>query len=78
MQRTLIQNGVVFTWETKYMHAINIRFKRQAFPYIHNFILIQLMLSENEKQNDTVKTITLKFFNITDQENSLKKAHIFL
>lgn len=47
MQRTLIQNGVVFTWETKYMHAINIRFNRQAFPYIHNFILIQLMLSEN-------------------------------
>lgn len=42
MQRTLIQNGVVFTWVTKYMHVINIRFNRQAFPYIHNFIMIQL------------------------------------
>lgn len=47
MKRTLIQNSVVFTSETKYMHVMNIRFNRQAFPYIHNLILIQLMLSEN-------------------------------
>lgn len=42
MHRTLIQNGVVFTWEMKCMHVINIRFNRQTFPYINKFINIQL------------------------------------